>query len=398
MYYSDLQHFNMRQTFVFIITALLISSCATSALKLGTEVEDWIPDTPQSLDEIYHSIYLIGDAGGAEADSSTLPLLRLKTQLNIDNREDKQTDVIFLGDNIYPVGMPPIGHSDREEAEHKLNVQLESVRDFSGNITFVPGNHDWYEYGREGLKRQETYIENYLSQYNEKFTDFFRPSNGCGNIDIMNISDDISLVTIDSHWFLTDKEEEYDFSDCEIQSRNQFVTAFKDSMALLKNKKVLLTMHHPLFTTGKHGGNYNLSAVLMPLSKLKKGLVVPLPLTGYISTKMRTRTSPQDTKSSEYASYRNYLISPIEDHGNIIVAAGHEHTLQHNQVNKVNYIVSGSGSKRGPVGLEDYTKFAYGNYGYALVDYYRNGQIWLTFYASSEDDDEFGIVYRNQLF
>ena len=210
-----------KNNFLLALIVILACSCATSSVKLGLGEEDWKSRKPEGS-SIKHSIYLIGDVGGAKMGETTIPLMELQKQLKSDAREDEATDVVFLGDNIYPVGMPPVGHKKREEAEHRLNVQLEAVRAFDGNITFVPGNHDWYEYGREGLKRQEDHIENYLSQYNETFTDFFRPSNGCGNVDVMIISDKIALVSIDSHWFLTDKPKEYDYSDCEIQTRQEF--------------------------------------------------------------------------------------------------------------------------------------------------------------------------------
>jgi predicted phosphodiesterase len=112
---------------------------------------------------------------------------------------------------------------------------------------------------------------------------------------------------------------------------------------------------------------------------------------------MRARISEQDTKSAPYTNYRKYLIPEIEKHGNTIVAAGHEHTLQYHKINDVHYIVSGSGSKRGPLVKEDYTKFAYGNYGYALVDYYQNGEIWMSFYANDLTDENFIEVYRSKL-
>ena len=293
--------------------------------------------------------------------------------------------------------MPPLGHQDRPLAEHRLNVQLESVREFAGNVTFVPGNHDWYEYGREGLKRQEVYIENYLSQYGEGFTDYFRPSDGCGNIDVMQIADDIELVSIDSHWFLTDKEEEYDFSNCEIKNRVQFVEAFKDTMEALQNKKVMLTMHHPLYTVGKHGGYYSKKTFWLPFTQVNSKLILPQPIVGLMQGIMRSRISPQDVNSAEYGSYKKYVIPPIEAHGSTIVAAGHEHTLQYHKVNDVDYIVSGSGSKQGATRMKEYTRFAYGNYGYGLVDYYENGNIWLSFFAQKESEDEFGIVYRTKL-
>ncbi len=391
----------MRNLFLHIIFGSIlilgISSCATSGLKVSKSDIDWSEQSPPSINKIYHSIYLIGDVGGAAENESTIPLIELKKQLEVDDRVDESTDVVFLGDNIYPVGMPPVGHQDRPLAEHRLNVQLESVRAFEGNVTFVPGNHDWYEYGREGLKRQEVYIEQYLSQYDEGFTDYFRPSDGCGNIDVMKIADDIELVSIDSHWFLTDKEEEYDFSNCEIKNRVEFVAAFKDTMAALQNSKVMLTMHHPLYTVGKHGGYYSKKTFWLPFTQVNSKLILPQPIVGLMQGIMRSRISPQDVNSAEYGSYKKYVIPPIEAHGNTIVAAGHEHTLQYHEVNDVDYIVSGSGSKQGATRMKDYTKFAYGNYGYGLVDYYKDGSIWLSFFAQKEEANDFGLVYRTKL-
>lgn len=391
-------NFIIKYVVYIVIPITLLGSCATSSLKISDSEVMWREVSSQQSDsEIYHSVYLIGDVGGAKIDESTIPLIELKKQLAVDDRIDDATDVVFLGDNIYPVGMPPIGHEDRPTAEHKLNVQLESIRDFDGNVTFVPGNHDWYTYGREGLKRQEDYIENYLSQFGEDFTDYFRPSNGCGSVDVLHIANDIAMVSIDSHWFLTEQEKKYDYSDCDIQTSEQFVAAFRDTMLSLDDKQVMLTMHHPLYTTGKHGGKLNFSSLMFPLTQYKKGMVLPLPFSGVIMGKMRGRISAQDSRSSSYVSYRNKLIPFIENHGNTIVAAGHEHTLQYHKVNNVDYIVSGSGSKRGVVGTEEFTKFAYGEHGYGLVDYYNNGSVWLSFFAESEDKSEFGLVYRAKL-
>lgn len=386
----------IRNSWFLIFAVMCVTSCATYDVKLSEKDLNWKDEVLPANENIYHSIYLIGDVGGAKENESTIPLIELEKQLATDKRRDESTDVVFLGDNIYPVGMPPIGHQDRPLAEHKLNVQLESVRDFDGMVTFIPGNHDWYEYGREGLKRQEKYIEDYLSQYGEGFTDYFRPSDGCGNIEVMEISNDISLVTIDSHWFLTDKEEEYDFSDCDIKSRVEFVTAFADTMQALEDRKVMLTMHHPLYTVGEHSGKYPKKSIWMPLTEINPKLKIPQPILGGVSALMRSRITPQDVNSSAYASYRRYMIPPIEKHGNTIVAAGHEHTLQYHQINNINYIVSGSGSKSGATATTDYNRFASSDYGYALVDYYDSGSIWLSFYAQG-DKTKFEIVYRAKL-
>lgn len=384
--------------YVLIILMAGMASCASIGIKMADSELEWASKQPQSS-EIVHSIYLIGDAGASNLGQSSIPLIELQKQLSVDNRQDAKTDVVFLGDNIYPVGMPPIGHQNRQDAEHKLNVQLESIRGFQGNVTFVPGNHDWYEFGREGLQRQEQYIEQYLAQYNEDFTDYFRPSDGCGDVAVLTVADKITIVSIDSHWFLKDMPRNggYDYSDCEIKTRAQFVSAFSDTMALLADHDVMLTMHHPLYTTGSHGGYYNLASYLMPLTAYNKQLIIPLPMSGYIVNNMRAKVSEQDAQSAPYATYRQALIPAIEEHGHTIVAAGHEHTLQYHVINDVNYIVSGSGSKTGKVESDTYTKFAYGNYGYALVDYYTCGEIWVSFYALDEDNQDFLEVYRAEV-
>lgn len=386
------------KTLLYTLMIMITASCATTDLRYRADELDWKDRIPNANASIVHSVYLIGDVGGAEPDTTTIPLIELKKALYNDDRDDDKTDIVFLGDNIYPVGMPPLDHDDRADAEHRLNVQLEAVRGFKGNITFVPGNHDWYTYGREGLKRQERYIEEYLSQYGETFTDYFRPSDGCGDIAVMEISPKISMISIDSHWFLAEKDKEgYDYSDCDIQTRKEFVEAFADTMSRLSNHQILLTMHHPIYTTGKHGGYYNWMAYMFPVTEYKRQIRIPAPVSGSIVAYMRPRVSEQDTKHAEYTNYRNYLIPPIQQHGNTIVAAGHEHTLQYHVRDGIDYIVSGSGSKKEPVGTAWYTRFAYGDYGYGLVDYYSDGTVWLTFYASVDDDQDFVEVYRSQL-
>jgi len=383
----------------FLIGAVYLfffSACATSSIRLANEEKEWSLAKPDPSSKIYYSAYLIGDVGGAPLGSSTIPLLKLKEQWPTDLRDDQNTAIIFLGDNIYPSGMPPEEHKDRALAEHKLNAQLASVDGFKGNITFIPGNHDWDKFGRLGLLRQETYIEEKLSNGNSA-TDQFRPSNGCGDIEVMDLSHDIKMVTIDSHWFLTNKPRSGDYSNCQVKDRLSFYEAFKETMRGLKGKKVILTMHHPLYTVGAHGGHYSTQSHFFPLAELNSNLKIPIPFIGTILNYLKPRMSSQDAKSRPYQLFRLVTTPSIEEHGNTIVVAGHEHSLQYNLVNGVSYIVSGSGSKVEPVGEEDFNRFAFGSYGFGIIDYYVNDQIWLTFYATQKNTDSFEVVYRKQM-
>ena len=71
---------------------------------------------------------------------------------------------MFLGDNIYPKGMPADKNDPtREEAEKKITLQLEIAKNFKGKTIFIPGNHDWYN-GLKGLNEQEKFVATYLNE------------------------------------------------------------------------------------------------------------------------------------------------------------------------------------------------------------------------------------------
>src|SRR5690606_19532311 len=76
---------------------------------------------------------------------------------------DKNATLLFLGDNIYPSGMPTdLESEERKIAEQKLIFQLEIAKKFKGKTVFIPGNHDWYN-GIEGLEAQALFVSEYLN-------------------------------------------------------------------------------------------------------------------------------------------------------------------------------------------------------------------------------------------
>ena len=67
-----------------------------------------------------YSVFLIGDAG----EPFENPVLTtLKSELA---KVGDKGAVVFLGDNIYPKGLPPRGNSLRAEAEKAINGQIDS--------------------------------------------------------------------------------------------------------------------------------------------------------------------------------------------------------------------------------------------------------------------------------
>ncbi|HEY4799247.1 MAG TPA: hypothetical protein VII99_09260, partial [Bacteroidia bacterium] len=96
--------------------------------------------------DVIHTVFLIGDAG---KDTLPGPVLQL---LGHELSKNQNSSVVFLGDNIYPQGFD----SD-PLSEKKLHAQLSVLEGFTGNIFFVPGNHDWKAgkwQGKKCLKRE----------------------------------------------------------------------------------------------------------------------------------------------------------------------------------------------------------------------------------------------------
>jgi len=101
---------------------------------------------------------------------------------SLDN-ESSESAIVWLGDNIYPVGLAPSNSIYHAQGKHRLMAQLATMANYNGYKYFVPGNHDWYTYGRIGLRRQELLVDSFLLQTpnpNDQ-ENFFLPDKGCGD-------------------------------------------------------------------------------------------------------------------------------------------------------------------------------------------------------------------------
>ncbi|MBT8183858.1 MAG: metallophosphoesterase, partial [Eudoraea sp.] len=183
----------MKKHFALLLAIVLLNGCATYKAKYA--------DMDQAKDvnsdkEVVQTFYLIGDAGLSPLGGMNPALQIFKNKLD---KADKNSMAIFLGDNIYPAGLPDKKDSTiaYNTAKSHLEAQLKTLDNFKGKPLFIPGNHDWYTEGLVGLKRQERYVEERL-----KNKDAFEPDNGCPLEDI-EISDNVTLIVIDTEWYLT---------------------------------------------------------------------------------------------------------------------------------------------------------------------------------------------------
>ncbi|MEC3906781.1 metallophosphoesterase [Tamlana sp. 2201CG12-4] len=359
----------LKYTFI-IVFLTLINACATYEAQYTNEKHQ---ETTFPNKDIVHSFYLVGDGGNSPIGTSTEAIKAFKQELS---KASKHSTAIFLGDNIYPKGMPEKDKEGRAFAEHQLNVQIESVKDYKGKVIFIPGNHDWYSNGLKGLKRQEKYVEDALGK------NTFLPENGCP-IEKVDLAKNVVLIIIDSEWYMTNWDTHPTINDdCEIKTRAKFFDELEGEIKKARGKTTVIAIHHPMFTNGSHGGQYSFGNHMSPLPVLGslKNLIRK---TGGVIT--------VDDQNKRYNEFRKRIITLSQENDKTIFVSGHDHNLQYLVEDNLPQIVSGSGSKTNATRNVGGGQFSFGAQGYARLDVFKDGSSYVRFYSGDT------IVFQTQV-
>ncbi|OYQ37339.1 metallophosphoesterase [Flavobacterium cyanobacteriorum] len=357
--------------------ALLVSGCATYKPRYGVATGPYKTvityDEPQKP---LHRFYLIGDAGYANGPDTHEVLSAVGRNLE---KEGENTSLLYLGDNIYPYGMPvKKDGAKRKDAEGSLKAQMELAGLFPGKTYFIPGNHDWYS-GYNGLKEQEKFIEAILGK------DAFLPGKGCGITDV-KVNDKLTVIAIDSQWYIEDWDNYPTINDdCTIKTREDLFTELESLLNKNQDRVIVLAIHHPLMSNGAHGGQFSLRKQLFPLK-----YHVPVPVLGTLINIVRRASgySTQDIQSRVYRTLSNRIKALIQGRDNVIVVSGHDHNLQYINHNNIHQIISGSGSKKEAAKAVYDNDFSYGGAGYAVLDINDDGTGEVSYFAVKDGKED----------
>lgn len=380
---------------VIIITAILfIASCSSGKYHYQKSDINWA-ENEAGESELLYSLYMIGDAGGDTIDSKPI-LKRLKARITTENQE--KSGIVFLGDNIYPEGLHKKGSKFRSQDEARINAQLQAVKNYNGDIVFTPGNHDWDRQGKGGenhVKREEHYIQEYLDKGN-----VFLPSHGCpGPVDV-KLAPGLVMIVIDTQWLLHQFDRPNGEKDgCDVRNAEELMVLFKDMLKKYRDQNVIVAGHHPLYSNGHHGGNFQLRDHLFPLTNKYENAYFPLPIIGSIYPLYRKFLGhSQDIAHPEYQTMKMQLVKAMNEYDNVMYVAGHEHNLQYMQKGTFHHIVSGAGSKLTHLKFNNSIDFGAREKGYSKINYYANGEVWLQFYTVENSKSGDKLVYNKKLF
>jgi hypothetical protein len=281
-----------------------------------------VPAIP--ISDIGVSLYLIGDAGAPNRSGE--PVLQA---LNRDRSSGRvKSVVLFLGDNIYPKGLPERGEPERAEAERRIAGQIEAITSVGGTGYFVPGNHDWARSGRDGwdaIRRQQAFIDSAGGG-----TVFMLPGGGCPGPSLVDLGQRLRLVLLDTQWWLHDgPRPRHPDSTCPADSESEIVDSLRAAIQGASDRLVVVAAHHPLSSGGEHGGSFGLADHVFPLRHAVPWLWVPLPWIGSLYPAARQHgISSQDIPSRAYQRMIAAFSRAFADKPPALYAAGHEHNLQ----------------------------------------------------------------------
>ncbi len=293
----------------------------SSALEPATTAPAPLP--PQDSVEI--AIFLIGDAGSKAYDGE--PVLRELSHQSDSLRPVRQF-IVFLGDNVYPRGIPPVGHLNREDAERRLAAQVLAIRKGSAQGLLIPGNHDWDRQGRDGwnaVRRQDSLVREFGG------TDVrLAPSARCPGPDVMDLGTHVRLIAMDTEWWLHDDVKPYgDASPCPTRTYDEVADSLAGALRDKGERHAIVLTHHPMRSGGSHGGSFTLNDHIFPLRNWKTWMWLPLPIIGSLYPFARqSGISNQDVSGEKYRLMRSAFERAFYDHPPLVVASGHDHDLQ----------------------------------------------------------------------
>ena len=370
------------KNFVLIVWLLLIHN----SLKAQ---KDTLLNKISQEDSIEQRIILIGDAGELmNGNHPVVDVVRKYVKL------DKKTTILYLGDNLYRVGLPNDRSSNYNSARAILDTQLLIAKNTPAKVIMIPGNHDWENGGRNGYEavvRQQVYVD-FLRIPNVRYL----PQDGCPGPVEISIGNDITVIVFDSQWWLHPYDKPGVESDCNSKTKEELVTQIEEIANKNSKKLVILACHHPFKSNGTHGNAYTLKQHIFPLTDIRANLYIPLPVIGSIYPLARgVFGSPQDLKYPAYSNMVNEISVALKDIPNLVFVSGHDHNLQHIVDSNHNYIVSGSGGyKQNRTVKHPNSLFNSNKPGFGVLEISKNKNVNLSFYTVL---DSFHSVYSANL-
>ncbi len=382
---------------ISILLPLLIGCNTARHAWYKKEEQNWhARNLPKDL-PLRNTIFLVGNTETVNFEKPSPTLLLLKEDLD---KADKKSTLVFLGDNV-----PKLNQSrkkTKERAIRHLDSLIALAGGFAGKTYFMAGDKDWNKGradGRDAVRWQEDYIEERLGGKT------FMPGKGCGEPEKEKLHDDLRLLFLDSQWWLQDWDEVKGINQkCDISDRLAMLQLTEDVLKKYDKERVVLFMHHPLFSNGPHGGSFSWKHHLFPLTMWKKNAWLPLPGIGSLAVLARQMGAyRQDAPHLHYQQLKKELLAIAAkqpENQSLIFVSAHDHSLQYfeDPNRRLQFVVSGSAGETDFARGGRRANFAHARQGYAKLYFYENNEVWLEFVVPGKTPGSGQVCFRKMLF
>lgn len=338
---------------------------------------------------LIYEVLVIGDSGNVKRREQDEVLSLLNNHLP----NSANAMVVFLGDNVYPHGLPDETDSLREDAELVLKAHYNTLKDFKGKTVFISGNHDWNKGKRDGLSyvlRQEEYLNNLFRPQKVYF-----PENGCPGPKEVFSNDFLAIIAINTQWWVQKGAKAIGKScGCEQESEEDFFNQLQNLLNQHKNKRLLVAGHYPIYSNSLHGGKYKVKHHLFPFTIYKKNAYLPLPFIGSLLPMYRKYFGArEDLSHPKFRVLRKRLKAIFRNYPGLTYVAGHEHNLQFIEKYENNFIVSGAGSKLTYVMNSKHSRFGMSAKGFFKLKFYDSLRVEVEVIIVDENNKDGELVY-----
>ncbi len=330
-----------------------------------------------------YTLILVGDAGHAGQHPAVMELLAAQ----LDAAQPSRTGVLFLGDNVYPAGLPAEEGTEREAALRTLQQQLSAVDGFTGEVWWIAGNHDQAgKDGRQRLRQQEMLLEQQRGDATA-----FLPGYPCPGPHVEVLPQQLILIAFNSQAYMDGVTACTHDHDSMLAALPAYVSAYP-------GLPVVIASHHPVRSDGTHGGRFGWRTHLFPLTDVVDWAYLPLPIVGtaYVAGR-KWLGHPQDVSSRKYRQWRQQLTLALAPLPPSLIVSGHEHSMQVLQLAPHWQLISGTGSQSSALRPRRHSLLAAEAEGFLKVLCYPDGSIFVEAWATDAFEARGRLIGRIQL-
>lgn len=356
----------------YVSMSLILYSCASVKPYYQDESQTLPSAVTSSPGEIDYSLFLVGGVSLKEP-SAVLEAIE-------KNRNVSSSGLILLGDVLSVDDLPEMeGAADAGEI-----AKIRRLDQSFSDLYLIPGEKEWTS-GKRPSHAAISSLDVLLKDVKNEGR-FIQPQKGCGEPEVISLTENAILVLIDSQWAIeTENRKGEKMPGCELANVLGLRQTIKGIIQEHHSDQIIIATHHPIYANGPTAGNYPLSSHLLPV-----------PVFGTIITGIKSlAASNQHFGHPAYEAFRSAITTAVENCKNCVVVSGHEKSLQYYVRGGRHYLVAGSGEDVAHARKGERSVFSFMSRGFVRVDAMKNKHLLVSVVAVDEAGNDRRVLEVN---